>query len=67
MGVVISFCLLSFFSKFRLSYYPHLLSKFDSLIDEIFGAGQQKVLADFKGLEEVENPSYFIHICKKKE
>ncbi|XP_065661081.1 glycine N-methyltransferase [Hydra vulgaris] len=53
--------------KFRLSYYPHLLSKFDNLIDEIFGEGRQTVLADFKKLDEVDNPSYFIHICKKKE
>lgn len=53
-------------SKFRLSYYPHLLEKFNKLIDGIFGPDHQTVLADFKDPKDVDNPSYFIHICKKK-
>lgn len=55
-------------SKFRLSYYPHLLKNFNAIITDVFGedAGHT-VLADFEPLDAVKNPAYFIHICEKKK
>lgn len=54
-------------SKFRLSYYPHLLKKFNKLLGDVFGAdANHKVLADFEPLDKNENPAYYIHVIQKK-
>lgn len=54
-------------SKFRLSYYPHLLKKFNKIITDIFDEdAKHTVLADFEPLETCETPAYYIHICEKK-
>jgi len=53
-------------SQFRLSYYPHLLKNFNQMITNIFGDnGKHTVLADFQDISNIENPSYYIHICEK--
>jgi len=56
-------------SKFRLSYYPHLLKNFNKLVTDVFGEdASHVVLGDFKpieGPEKEDNPSYYIHICTR--
>ena len=55
------------YSKFRLSYYPHTLKKFNTILKEVFGDDvEHEVLADFEPVEKIDNPAYFIHIIKKK-
>ena len=57
------FCL---FSRFRLSYYPHRLNAFTELLKEAFGEdSKQYVLGDFQPYNEVETPSYYIHVIQK--
>jgi len=54
-------------SKFRLSYYPHLLEGFNKLVTKVFGDDAiHTILADFEPFDAVENPAYYIHICQKK-
>lgn len=53
-------------SYFRLSYYPHLLSVFTDLLDSVFDKqAKHSIYADFKPLEEVEVPGYYIHLMEK--
>ncbi|GJQ74933.1 hypothetical protein Trydic_g9561 [Trypoxylus dichotomus] len=53
-------------SEFRLSYYPHRLETFKAMLLEAFGTQcNYKLFGDFKSLEEVENPSYYIHLVEK--
>ena len=55
------------FSKFRLSYYPHLLKKFNELLKGVFGEeSNHRVLGDFEQLKEGDNPAYYIHVIQKK-
>lgn len=56
-------------SKFRLSYYPHCLESFKSLLMEGFhGKMDHSVYGDFKTYTpgQTDAPCYFIHVCKKK-
>lgn len=54
-------------SKFRLSYFPHLLQNFTKLLQTVFGDDtEHTVLADFMPLEVQDNPAYYIHIIKRK-
>ncbi|CAL8363772.1 unnamed protein product [Arctogadus glacialis] len=55
-------------SKFRLSYYPHCLESFKSLLMAGFhGKMEHSVYGDFKTYTpgQSEAPCYFIHVCKK--
>uniref|UniRef100_UPI003AAA5BB5 glycine N-methyltransferase isoform X2 n=1 Tax=Centroberyx gerrardi TaxID=166262 RepID=UPI003AAA5BB5 len=55
-------------SKFRLSYYPHRLESFKSLLNEAFyGKMEHSVYGDFKTYTpgQTQAPCYFIHVCKK--
>ena len=62
------YCNVVLFSKFRLSYYPHLLEKFNKLITGVFGEkASHTILADFEPLQKDSNPSYYVHICEKVE
>ncbi|KAJ3608595.1 hypothetical protein NHX12_023127 [Muraenolepis orangiensis] len=57
-------------SKFRLSYYPHCLESFTSLLTEGFhGKMEHSVYGDFKTYSpgQTDAPCYFIHVCKKTE
>lgn len=59
---------LSFFSKFRLSYYPHRLESFKELMVEAFhGKLEHQVYGDFKSYTPGQTvaPCYFIHVCRK--
>lgn len=60
-------CFNSLFSKFRLSYYPHRLEKFDQLLEGVFGKDTEHVVwSDFKPKGEIEAPAYFIHLIQKR-
>lgn len=53
--------------EFRLSYYPHLLHRFNEILEEVFTKeANHKVLADFQELDQVDIPSYYIHIIQKQ-
>lgn len=53
-------------SMFRLCYYPHELDKFTSMLDEAFdNKAEHSIYADFKPLDQVENPAYYIHVMRK--
>lgn len=57
-----------FYSKFRLSYYPHRLESFKELLKAaFFGKCKQKVYGDFKHYTpgQGEAPCYFIHVVEK--
>lgn len=53
-------------SKFRLSYYPHRLEHFVSLLQTAFGKGTEHVIwGDFKPKGEIPVPAYYIHMIQK--
>ena len=53
-------------SHFRLSYYPHRLRDFSSLLTCTFGPeAKHSVFADFKSLEDEDNPAFYIHVIEK--
>ena len=52
----------------RLSYYPHTLDNFTSMIRETFGPrAKHTVYADFKPLEQCPDPSFYIHVVEKQK
>jgi len=53
--------------QFRLSYYPHTVKGFTSLLRSAFGANSKHtVYADFKTMEEEPEPSFYIHVVEKE-
>lgn len=53
-------------SNFRLSYYPHRVERFGSLLQETFGEGStHTVYGDFRPLGEVADPAFYIHVVEK--
>jgi len=53
---------------FRLSYYPHKLEPFTKLLKEVFGEqSAHQVYGDFKSLDQVEDPAFYIHFIQKGE
>ena len=57
----------TFFSQFRLSYYPHRLEAFTTLLKSVFGDNSKhSVYGDFKPLEEEADPAFFIHVIVKQ-
>jgi glycine N-methyltransferase len=52
--------------SFRLSYYPHRLDEFTGLLKEAFGEdSKHTVYGDFKALNEIPEPAFYIHIIEK--
>ena len=52
--------------SFRLSYYPHRLDEFQSMLKQIFGETcKHTVFGDFKPMEEIQNPAFYIHLVEK--
>lgn len=52
--------------SFRLSYYPHRLDEFKGLLKEAFGdLCKHTVFGDFKPLEEIPEPAFYIHLVEK--
>nr|XP_023023128.1 glycine N-methyltransferase [Leptinotarsa decemlineata] len=55
-------------SEFRLSYYPHRLEVFKTMLRKAFGENSEyKIYGDFKSLEEVEVPNFYIHVVEKSD
>lgn len=53
-------------NEFRLSYYPHKLSVFSQILSDTFGPHMKHTIyGDFKSLNEVENPAFYVHIVEK--
>jgi len=53
---------------FRLSYYPHRLQEFTSLLQKVCGNDMtNEVYADFKKLDEVDKPAYYIHLVRNRK
>lgn len=54
-------------SEFRLSYYPHKLSVFRDMLDEIFTASiKHRIYGDFKPLDDVEHPGFYVHVMETR-
>jgi len=54
-------------NEFRLSYYPHRLEVFKNMLKETFGRNQDhKIFGDFKQLNEIDVPNFYIHVVEKK-
>lgn len=52
---------------FRLTYYPHRLNDFTQLLKGVFGEkSQHEVYGDFKPLDEVKDPAFYIHFIQKQ-
>ncbi|KAH6927036.1 hypothetical protein HPB50_025351 [Hyalomma asiaticum] len=52
-------------NNFRLSYYPHRLSAFNELLEDVFGKeAQHEIYGDFKPLSTDYTPAFYIHIIK---
>lgn len=53
-------------SDFRLSYYPHRLQVFRSMLKDIFGhTAKSSIYGDFQPLNEIEDPAFYIHVIEK--
>lgn len=53
-------------SEFRLSYYPHALNQFTNILKEIFGEpAKHQLFGDFKDLNVIQNPAFYIHLIEK--
>lgn len=53
-------------NNFRLSYYPHRLTEFTQLLDNVFKTNSNHELyGDFKPLDNNYVPAFYIHIMKK--
>ncbi|KZC14490.1 PREDICTED: glycine N-methyltransferase [Dufourea novaeangliae] len=53
-------------SEFRLSYYPHRLNVFRDMLDEAFHyRAKHTIYGDFKSLEKVKHPGFYIHVMEK--
>ncbi|XP_035685381.1 glycine N-methyltransferase-like isoform X2 [Branchiostoma floridae] len=54
------------YSKFRLSYHPHRLETFNKQLTEAFdGNCKHTVYGDFKPIDQVKDPGYYIHVVQK--
>lgn len=51
---------------FRLSYYPQKLDSFSQLLKEEFGdKSEHTIYGDFKSLDVVPKPKFYIHLIEK--
>ena len=58
--------MLFFCRKFQLSYYPHRLEGFTSLLHSVFGkSAKHETYADFKSVTEEPEPAFYIHVIQK--
>ncbi|XP_020712311.2 glycine N-methyltransferase [Athalia rosae] len=53
-------------SEFRLSYYPHRLTVFQDMLAEAFNySAKHTIYGDFKPLDEIKDPAFYIHLLQK--
>lgn len=58
--------LICYCSEFRLSYYPHRLKVFKSMLFDAFGENSSyNIYGDFKQLQDIEVPNFYIHVVEK--
>jgi len=51
---------------FILSYQPHTLNSFTSLLKEAFGkTAKHTIYADFKNMKDEPEPAFYIHVIEK--
>lgn len=56
-----------YISEFRLSYYPHRLTVFRDMLTEAFSHGaKHTIYGDFKPLNHIEDPGFYIHVLEKQ-
>jgi len=54
-------------NEFRLSYYPHRFTVFKQMLKDAFGGkAEARVFGDFKNLNDIDNPNFYIHVVEKK-
>lgn len=55
-----------YINEFRLSYYPHRLTVFRDMLDEIFNhEAKHTIYGDFKPLNQIKDPGFYIHVLQK--
>lgn len=55
------------YSEFRLSYYPHKLTVFRDMLAEAFSHRAKHIIyGDFKPLNDIKNPGFYIHVLQKQ-
>ncbi|KAG5874229.1 hypothetical protein JTB14_012842 [Gonioctena quinquepunctata] len=55
-------------SEFRLSYYPHRLEIFQKMLKKTFSENSDfGIYGDFKHLDEVDVPDFYIHVIEKSQ
>lgn len=55
-------------SEFRLSYHPHQLAVFEEILKNIFkNSESHELYGDFKTLDKVTDPAFYIHVVKKSK
>lgn len=55
-------------SEFRLSYYPHKLAVFENILKNIFNASKiHEIFGDFKQIDKVSHPAFYLHVVKKAD
>ncbi|GBP03249.1 Glycine N-methyltransferase [Eumeta japonica] len=53
--------------EFRFWYYPHKLARFTEMLDEVFERpAVHRIYGDFRPLEEVSSPAFYIHMLQKQ-
>jgi len=53
-------------NRFKLEVYPHTLANFSRLLRHAFGEkARHTIYGDFKPLDEVEDPAFYIHVIEK--
>ncbi|KAJ3640373.1 hypothetical protein Zmor_003675 [Zophobas morio] len=53
-------------TELRLMFYPHTMTSFRNMLMEIFGKqSTYSTLGDFQNLNEIENPTFYIHVVEK--
>ncbi|XP_012538528.1 glycine N-methyltransferase [Monomorium pharaonis] len=56
-----------YISEFRLSYYPHRLAVFRDMLTEVFShRAKHTIYGDFKPLNQIEDPAFYIHVLEKQ-
>ncbi|RZB41583.1 glycine N-methyltransferase [Asbolus verrucosus] len=54
-------------TELRLMFYPHMMQDFRKMLQEVFGENSKYVtLGDFKNLDEIKNPLFYIHLVEKQ-
>jgi len=54
-------------SEFRLSYYPHRLTIFRDMLTEAFShRAKHTIYGDFKSLNQIKDPAFYIHVLEKQ-